>query len=66
MAFRNASMPFIRTAKSSLQSVKSPIANNIFVDPLVLGTKSFVATQNTQVFKLPDLPYGYNELEPGF
>jgi len=43
--------------------ISNPHGSNVFSDPLV-SNKSFSSTTGQLSYKLPDLPYGYNELEP--
>jgi len=52
----------IKTASSPV--ISNPTSRHVFADPLIYKQKSFTTTASQASYKLPDLPYAYNELEP--
>jgi len=46
------------------KGISSPTKPLSFSDPLLVSGKKFTSVSNQSVYKLPDLPYGFNELEP--
>jgi len=52
-----------KLVKPQSKIITNPHGSNVFSDPLV-SSKSFSSTSGQSSYKLPDLPYGYNELEP--